>query len=79
MDKDKIEIISEQLHALKVLWNLLRAASLDNIDKELNFYRLEKDELLFDRWHLDHDLGYPVYEKPEEVRPRRKSGESVMD
>ncbi|MGZ3788214.1 MAG: hypothetical protein ACXVLQ_06800 [Bacteriovorax sp.] len=55
------------------------AYRLDNIDKELNFYRIEKEELLFDRWHLDHDLGYPVYEKPEEIRPRRASGESTVD
>lgn len=55
------------------------AFRLDNIDKELVFYRIEKDELLFDRWHLDHDLGYPMYEKPEEVRPRRASGESTID
>lgn len=55
------------------------AYRLDNIDKELNFYRIEKDELMFDRWHLDQDLGYPVYEKPEEVRPRRASGESTID
>lgn len=52
---------------------------LDNIDKELNFYRIEKQELLFDRWHLDHDLGYPVYERPEEVRPKRASGEATVD
>lgn len=55
------------------------AYRLDNIDKELVFYKVEKDELMFDRWHLDHDLGYPVYDKPEEVRPRRQSGESVLD
>lgn len=55
------------------------AYRLDNIDKEVTFYRVEKDDLLFDRWHLDHDLGYPVYERPEEVRPRRLSGESTIE
>ncbi len=55
------------------------AYRLDNIDKELTFYRIEKQELLFDRWHLDHDLGYPVYDRPEEVRPRRASGEPTID
>jgi hypothetical protein len=44
---------------------------LDSVDKELLFYRVEKMEPLFDRWHLDQDLGYPVYEKPEEVRKRK--------
>jgi hypothetical protein len=34
MDHDRIEVISEQLLALKILWNILRAASLDQMDKE---------------------------------------------
>ena len=41
---------------------------LDSVDKELDFYRIDKEEPLIDRWHLDHDLGHPVYEKPEEIR-----------
>lgn len=45
---------------------------LDNIDKEINFYRVEKEEPLFDRWHKDQDLGYPVFEKPEPLRARRE-------
>lgn len=44
---------------------------LDNIDKEIEFYRVEKEEPLFDRWHQDQDLGYPVFEKPEPLRARR--------
>jgi hypothetical protein len=44
---------------------------LDSIEKELVFYRLEKQELMVDRWHLDHDLGYPVYKRPEEIRAER--------
>lgn len=44
---------------------------LDNIDKEIEFYRVEKEEPLFDRWHKDQDLGYPVFEKPEPLRARR--------
>jgi hypothetical protein len=45
-------------------------ARLDGIDREFDFYRVDKEELLFDRWHLDHDLGPPVYERPEELRPK---------
>ncbi len=55
------------------------AYRLDNLDKELSFYKIDKEDLLFDRWHLDHDLGYPVYDKPEEIRPRRPSGEQTSD
>jgi hypothetical protein len=43
---------------------------LDTVDKEMNFYRVEKDEALVDRWHLDKDLGYPVVERPETLRKR---------
>lgn len=71
------ELLTQKNDEIKLQKEL--AYRLDNIDKELNFYRIEKDELLFDRWHLDHDLGYPVYERPEEIRPRRASGESVVD
>lgn len=71
------ELLTQKNDQIKLQREL--AFRLDNIDKELNFYRIEKDELLLDRWHLDHDLGYPVYEKPEEVRPRRASGESIVD
>ena len=34
MNQDKIEIISEQLNALATLWNLLRSASSNQINKE---------------------------------------------
>ncbi len=37
---------------------------LDKVEKEIDFYRVEKDEPLFDRWHKDQDFGYPVYERP---------------
>lgn len=47
------------------------AYRLDSIDKEMNFYRIDRHELLVDRWHLDQDLGYPVYKRPEAVRAER--------
>ena len=52
---------------------------LDTIDQELDFYRIDKNELMIDRWHLDKDLGYPVYNRPEEIRPKRASGESHIE
>ncbi|MBT3584224.1 MAG: hypothetical protein HN509_04925 [Halobacteriovoraceae bacterium] len=39
---------------------------LDSLDRDLEFYRIEKDEVLVDRWHLDHDLGLPVGRRPQE-------------
>jgi len=71
------EILSKRGDQIRLQREL--AYRLDTVDKELIFYRVEKEELLFDRWHQDHDLGYPVYDKPEEIRPRRASGESTID
>lgn len=71
------QILSQKNDQIRLQREL--AYRLDTIDKELNFYKVEKEELMFDRWHLDQDLGYPVYDKPEEVRPRRASGEATID
>ena len=81
MEKQKLKALDQILGQKNDQIRLQRelAYRLDTIDKELIFYRIEKEELLFDRWHLDHDLGYPVYDRPEEVRPRRASGESTID
>ena len=65
------QILSQRNDHIKLQREL--AYRLDSIDKELDFYRLEKQDLLFDRWHLDHDQGLPVYDKPEDLRPRRAS------
>ncbi len=87
-DRKIAEIEREKLKALENLLSrkndeitLQRelAFRLDSIDKEIDFYRIDKNEPLVDRWHLDHDLGYPVYERPEELRPRRASGEKTVD
>jgi hypothetical protein len=81
MEKAKTKALDELLIRRNDQIKLQRelAFRLDNIDKELVFYRVEKEELLIDRWHMDHDLGYPLYERPEEVRPRRPSGEKTID
>ncbi len=44
---------------------------LDQLDRDLEFYRVEKDDLVIDRWHLDHDLGVPVGRRPTELKYRR--------
>ncbi|WP_127717575.1 hypothetical protein [Halobacteriovorax sp. HLS] len=43
---------------------------LDTIDKDLEFYRIESDELAIDRWHMDHDLGVPVGKRPAPIKPK---------
>lgn len=81
MEKEKLKALDTLLNKKNDQIRLQRelAFRLDSIDHELDFYRVEKEDLMFDRWHLDHDLGYPVYKKPEEIRPRRTSGEKTID
>jgi hypothetical protein len=38
---------------------------LDELDRDLDFYRISRDELHVDRWHLDHDAGLPVGRRPQ--------------
>ena len=64
--KELDKILSERNDEMRLQREL--AYRLDSVDRELSFYRLEKQELLIDRWHLDQDLGYPVYKRPEAPR-----------
>lgn len=40
---------------------------LDGLDRDLDTYQIRKDDLIIDRWHLDHDLGLPVQKRPEDI------------
>lgn len=74
-DKRIMEIEKEKQHDLE---NLLAKKNdsirlqqelifkLNGIDKDLDFYRVEKNELLIDRWNSDSDLGLPVGNRPQE-------------
>lgn len=41
---------------------------LNETDEALRFYRVERRELLTDRWNLDHDMSLPVGQRPQELR-----------
>lgn len=43
---------------------------IDELDEDLKYYLVEKDELFTDRWHLDHEDGLPTYERPAPVKSR---------
>ena len=50
---------------------------LDKLEQDIELYRVEKVELLRDRWALDHDLGMPVGNRPQKVKylkRNRKTG-----
>jgi hypothetical protein len=71
-EKDKMraigELLSKKNDEIRLQKELI--SRLDSVDKEFIFYRIEKDDLMFDRWHLDHDLSVPVYDQPEALRPK---------
>ena len=70
------ELLAKRNDQIKLQKEL--AFRLDSVDRELKFYRLEKEELLIDRWHQDQDLGLPVYERPEEIRPRPINEKTIL-
>lgn len=41
---------------------------LNELDESLSFYRVERQELLMDRWQLDHDQGLPFGQRPQEIK-----------
>jgi hypothetical protein len=45
---------------------------LNELDESLLYYRVERQELMTDRWQLDHDLGHPVGQRPQEVKTQEK-------
>jgi hypothetical protein len=64
------DLISLKQERLILQNELMR--KLNELDDSLLFYRVERQELMTDRWNLDHDLGLPVGQRPQELRPIRK-------
>ena len=62
---DMINLKQERL----VLQNELMR-KLNELDESLHFYRVERQELLTDRWELDHDQGLPFGQRPQSVKQK---------
>jgi hypothetical protein len=60
---DMISLKQERL----ILQNELMK-KLNELDDSLLFYRVERQELLTDRWELDHDQGLPVGHRPQKIK-----------
>lgn len=56
---DMISLKQERL----VLQNELKRR-LDELDGSLKYYRVERQELMTDRWNMDHDKGLPFPQRP---------------
>lgn len=54
---------------------------LDQLEKDLEFYRIEKRDQNMDRWFSDLDLGVPVDTRPQDYIPltRETETESVKN
>ena len=60
---DMISLKQERL----VLQNELMK-KLNELDDSLLFYRVERQELMTDRWESDHDQGLPVGHRPQAIK-----------
>lgn len=60
---DMITLKQERL----VLQNELMK-KLNELDESLLFYRVERQELMTDRWQMDHDQGLPVGHRPQDIK-----------
>jgi hypothetical protein len=60
------DMISEKQEKLVLQNELMK--KLNELDESLKFYRVERQELLTDRWQTDHDLGLPVGQRPQKIR-----------
>jgi len=60
------DMISQKQERLVLQNELMK--KLNELDESLKFYRVERQELLTDRWQADHDLGVPVGQRPQKLR-----------
>lgn len=64
--KDLENLLVKKTDSIRLQQDLI--FKLNGIDKDLDFYRVEKNELLIDRWHSDRDSGMPVGTRPQEFQ-----------
>lgn len=60
------DLISLKQERLVLQNELMR--KLNELDESLNFYRVERQELMTDRWNLDHDTGLPFGQRPQALK-----------
>lgn len=60
------DLIIQKQEKLVLQTELMR--QLHELDESLKFYRVERQELLLDRWNDDHDLGLPFAQRPQNLK-----------
>jgi hypothetical protein len=70
LQKQKQKAIDELLGKKKYNAHLQKelAYRLDVLERDLDFYRINKSDSEGNRWQLDHDLGKPVDTRPQEIK-----------
>lgn len=60
------DMINQKQEQLILQTELMR--KLNELDESLKFYRVERQELMTDRWNMDHDEGLPFGYRPQKIR-----------
>jgi hypothetical protein len=60
---DLIQFKQEQMNVQTELQK-----KLNELDASLKFYQVERQELLTDRWNMDHDAALPVGHRPQDLK-----------
>lgn len=60
------ELITIKQERLVLQNQLMR--KLNELDESLLFYRVERQELMTDRWNLDHDQALPFGQRPQDIK-----------
>lgn len=60
---DMISLKQERLNLQNELMQ-----KLNELDESLKFYRVERQELMTDRWNSDHDEGLPFGQRPQAIK-----------
>lgn len=70
LEKEKKKALDHLTSLRKDSMNLQKELikRLDELDFDLRHYRVERQELFHDRWHLDHDLNNPVGRRPQAIK-----------
>lgn len=62
------DLITQKQEQITLQTTLMKR--LTDLDDSLKFYRVERQELLTDRWNMDHDMALPVGQRPQEMKKR---------
>lgn len=60
------DLITQKQEKLVLQNELMK--KLNELDESLIFYRVERQELMTDRWNSDHDLGLPFGQRPQNMK-----------